>query len=91
MSEAMDYETGEIRPNGNAARAQAAAMPMPPPTNRSLNDALELALREIPIWITATQSSGRGNAKYATLKEILEVVRPALAKHRVRKIGRAHV
>jgi len=84
VTEQMDFETGEVRPNGNAARAMQAAMPVPPPTNRSLNDALELALREIPIWITATQSSGRGNAKYATLKEILEVVRPALAKHRVR-------
>lgn len=76
-------ETGEV--NGIASQAMAQVRHAPPPiVNRSLNDAIEGALKEIPVWITATKSAGRGTAKYATLKEILEVVRPVLLKHRVR-------
>lgn len=90
MSERMDEQTGELFTNGVLAsqiaaqahvQAKAQALGI---GNRSLNDAIEQALKEIPVWITAKQSSGRGNAKYATLKEILEVVRPILLKHRVR-------
>lgn len=86
----IDERTGEIHSNGVIAtqiaaqahvQAKAQALGI---GNRSLNDAIEQALKEIPVWITAKQSSGRGNAKYATLKEILEVVRPILLKHRVR-------
>ena len=44
-----------------------------------------MALREIgSVWITATHSSGKGTAKYANLKEILEKVQPVLLRHRVR-------
>lgn len=81
----VDSDSGEVRPNGSVPISERARPQTPPPiVNRSLNDAIEGALKEIPVWIKATSSSGRGNAKYATLKEILEVVRPVLLKHRVR-------
>jgi hypothetical protein len=86
-----DPETGEL-PLSNGAKAATIAANTKLAMramemgigNRSLNDAIENALKEIPIWIQATQSSGRGNAKYATLKEILTAVRPVLLAHRVR-------
>jgi len=85
MSEAYDTDTGEIRPNGIAAQAmQARPVAQPPPVNRSLNDAIEHAMNELPAWVQATHTSGKGTAKYATLKEILEKVRPVLLRHRVR-------
>jgi len=85
MTEQFDTETGEVRTNG-AHRPERTIVPptYTPVTGRSLNDSLEHALAEIPVWITATKESGRANAKYATLKEILVVVRPILQRHRVR-------
>jgi len=92
MREEYDRETGEVPPHSNgaaAAQISANARAQMQVTQmgiglRSLNDAIEHALAEIPIWIQATSSSGRGNAKYATLKDILEKVRPVLLKNRVR-------
>lgn len=85
----FNSETGEIHGNAavatqivNQAAVQMQAVKMGL-GNRSLNDAIENALNEIPIWIT-TDKPGAHKVKYATLKTILEVVRPPLLKYRIR-------
>lgn len=91
MSEHMDQETGELRPNGIAARASsfAASAKVQIERDRSgygatgLHFAVWQAVQTMPIWIT-TDKSGAHKIKYATLKAILEVVRPALTTHGVR-------
>lgn len=87
--ETIDRETGEIHGNAavatqliNQAAVQMQAVKMGL-GNRSLNDAIEQALKVIPIWIT-TDKQGAHKVKYATLKTILEAVRPPLLAHRVR-------
>lgn len=83
----LDYEP---KPNGNADRAmQARPVSAPPPVNRSLNDAIELSLKELPVWISHDSSAAVAGDKgpkvgYASLKAILKEVRPVLLKNRVR-------
>lgn len=48
-----------------------------------IQHALELAQRSLPGWIKA-DASGAHSIKYATLKAILETVRPVLANHGIR-------
>ncbi len=95
MEEQVDTETGELfhaTVPSNGARAATAAAQAKVQLERDrvgyrangLHDAIERAMRDVPSWIKATQSSGRGNAKYATLKDILEVVRPRLMQYGVR-------
>lgn len=48
-----------------------------------LNAALMAAVSELPEWVT-TDKKGAHNIKYATLKAILEKVRPALLKNGIR-------
>jgi hypothetical protein len=82
----VDSDSGEVRPNGSVPISERARPQTPPPVvNRSLNDAIEGALREVgAVWITATHKSGKGEARYAKLKDILEKVQPILLKHRIR-------
>lgn len=91
MSEHIDSETGEIRPNGIASRASASAAQAHMQTfamrnghgASGLHFAIWQAVAEMPVWIT-TDKAGTHKIKYATLKAILEVVRPVLHKHGVR-------
>lgn len=90
MTEQFDLETGELpMPNGAKAVAISAAARADEKRrtlgidNRSLNHALQLAIAELPAWIT-TDKKGAHNVKYATLKTILEVVRPVLLKNFIR-------
>jgi len=91
MSEHVDHDTGEIKPNGIASRASAAAaaahMHQFAVRNgvgaSGLHFAIWQAVQQMPVWIT-TDKSGAHKIKYATLKAILEVVRPVLMQHGVR-------
>lgn len=91
MSEHIDSDTGEIRPNGIASRASAAAAQAHVQTfamrngvgASGLHFAIWQAIQQMPVWIT-TDKSGAHKIKYATLKAILEVVRPVLMQHGVR-------
>jgi hypothetical protein len=91
MSEHIDSDTGEIRTNGIAARASAHAAQAHVATfamrngagASSLHFAIWQAVQQMPVWIT-TDKSGAHKIKYATLKAILEVVRPVLMQHGVR-------
>lgn len=90
MTEQFDPDTGELPlPNGakaamvaNVARAadQRQRLGL---DNRSLNFALYEAQCDLPAWIT-TDKAGAHKVKYATLKTILETVRPVLLKHHIR-------
>jgi hypothetical protein len=90
MTEQFDLETGEIPlPNGakaaliaNTARAADQRQRLGI-DNRSLNFALYEAQCDLPAWVT-TDKSGAHKVKYATLKTILETVRPVLLKHHIR-------
>jgi hypothetical protein len=93
MNEQFDLETGEIPEKvsgiASAATAQMIANRKAEHRsrlgvdNRSLNFALYEAQLDLPAWIT-TDKKGAHNVKYATLKTILETVRPVLLKHHVR-------
>ena len=87
----FDQETGEVHEpisvkavNG-AAHAKVEIERMRSGYGESqLHYYVAKALDEIPVWIKAEHSVGRGTAKYATLKDILSIVRPALAKQGIR-------
>jgi hypothetical protein len=91
MTEHIDQETGEVKPNGISARVSAAAAAAHMQTfamrngagASSLHFSVWQAISEMPIWIT-TDKSGAHRMKYATLKAILEVVRPLLMKQGIR-------
>lgn len=90
MSEAHDIETGEIRPNGVAARASQSAararVQMEHERNGwgavGLHHSIFKAVREMPEWVKAEKTGGKG--KYAPLKDILIAVRPLLLANEVR-------
>ena len=87
----MDPDTGEMFPEtiseqaiaaGNRSRAidQMVALG----TGKAhLYAAMMAAVRAMPVWIT-TDKQGAHNVKYATLKTILEEVRPILLTHGIR-------
>jgi len=95
MTDDVDADTGELFQApalSIGARAATASAQAKVQLDRDrvgyrangLHDAIERAMKDVPSWIKATQSSGRGTAKYATLKDILEVVRPRLMMFGVR-------
>jgi hypothetical protein len=90
MSELFDEDTGELPlPNGAKAIAISANARAAESRarlgidNRSLNHALQVTLMELPEWIT-TDKTGGHKVKYATLKTILETVRPPLLRNHIR-------
>jgi hypothetical protein len=91
MTDEFDRETGEVVPNGSGARAAAYASQARVALQAqrmgigqtNIAVAIEDALKVIPIWIT-TDKTGAHNISYATLKKILETVRPPLADRHVR-------
>lgn len=97
MSEHVDMETGEIKPNGIAHRASAAAaqahlqqFAMRNAAGASgLHFAVWQAVQKMPVWITTDASASvseksQTKAHYATLKRILETVRPLLSEAGIR-------
>ena len=92
MSETIDDDTGEVHaqaPIGQRA-ASAAAQAHVIMKNQlnglhasSLHFAIWQSLQQMPVWIT-TDKQGGHKIKYATLKAILEVVRPILLANGVR-------
>lgn len=84
-----DPETGEIYSNGVKAARIASQTHMQAQLARMnvgdsvLHDAIGRAISKMPVWIT-TDKQGAHRIKYATLKAILEVVRPPLMEHGVR-------
>lgn len=93
MSEHVDQETGEVRPNGNGIgyRASSAAAQAHVQMKNQLNAlgasglhfAVWQAVQQLPVWIK-TDREGARSIKYATLKAILEAVRPPLMTAGVR-------
>lgn len=93
MSETIDDDTGEVNANGIglghrvATAAAQAHVIMKNQLNglhaSSLHFAIWQSLQQMPVWIT-TDKSGAHKIKYATLKAILEVVRPILLANGVR-------
>lgn len=91
MSDDIDVDTGEIRPNGISSRASSSAAHAHMQTfamrngvgATGLHFAIFQALQAMPVWIT-TDKKGAHQIRYATLKAILEVVRPVLLHHGVR-------
>jgi hypothetical protein len=85
-----DPETGEVPVYSNGVKAASATAAARVQMDRDrmgyganiLHDAIARALAEIPVWIKSEKEGNR--AKYAPLKDILTVVRPALAKYGVR-------
>ena len=90
MTDMYDAETGELQlpisaqatAISSAAKAAAKRAQLGI-DNRSLNFALHEAQLELPAWIT-TDKAGAHKVKYATLKTILDTVRPVLLRHHVR-------
>jgi hypothetical protein len=93
MMEQFDLETGEVPDKvqdvGAAATAHMIAARQADQRlrlgldNRSLHHALYLAQLDLAAWIT-TDKPGAHKIKYATLKTILETVRPVLLRHHIR-------
>lgn len=91
MSDSVNHETGEVYSNGISSRASAHASQARVDMFRDRNgignnvmaDAIERAMHDIPVWVKA-EKTGAHKIKYATLKDILSVVRPALLKYGVR-------
>lgn len=88
MMDAYDAETGELPLSAQATSISVAAKQADQRLklgldNRSLNYALYAAQLELPAWIT-TDKKGAHSVKYASLKTILETVRPILLKHHIR-------
>src|SRR6185295_11433800 len=88
----FDEETGEQASNSEAAVAvmKAKEPPVIPP-GMELEMALMAAVSKMPVWITTDEKAkiemktgGAFNVKYATLKQILSVVRPILLAEGVR-------
>lgn len=85
----FDNETGEVAPSiSQRALNQmhdARAAIQHPDSGRSLGIkyALHKAMAELPTWIT-TDATGAHQVKYASLKAILQAVRPILQKHDIR-------
>lgn len=85
----FDADTGELFSNSdaaiNAARSRMAAeeAEVLGTGKVRLLAALMAAVEQLPAWIT-TDKSGAHNIKYATLKQILEKVRPALMEQGIR-------
>ena len=88
----MDPETGELfdAPPAPSDDGPVIAVNMvPPPRSSTFLASLEGAIAELPIWITKDRSAsieGRGarTQTYATLKAILQTVRPVLLRHNIR-------
>lgn len=79
----FDPETGEL-PFASISEAAVAASRVPtPPAPRDLYEALHKAVAAMPVWIT-TDKQGAHKIKYATLKAILETVRPKLMENGIR-------
>ena len=76
----FDTETGEMP---ISERAINASIPPPREVPSSLYAALHNAVQSMPVWIT-TDKQGAHKIKYATLKAILEVVRPKLMENGIR-------
>lgn len=84
-----DQDTGEVLPT-NGARASSygakahlqSRMLAMNVGDAVLHDAIARAIGEMPLWIKADTQGAR--AKYATLKDILTIVRPPLMKFGVR-------
>jgi hypothetical protein len=84
MNEDFDSETGEMLiPVSEAAlQARLASEEKAPRSGNELMAALSAAVDQLPVWITKDHKGAHG--KYATLKEILSVVRPVLHKNGIR-------
>lgn len=88
MEEAFDRDTGQIS-NSEAAiaasltRMEAEEAELLGTGKVRLLAALMAAVRNLPEWIT-TDKTGAHNIKYATLKTILQKVRPALLEQGIR-------
>lgn len=96
MTEVVDEDTGEVKPNGIGQRAATAAAQAHVAMKNQLNGlhasslhfAIWQSLQQMPVWITmdADLSVTRTGPKvrYATLKAMLTVVRPILLANGVR-------
>ncbi len=90
MMDQYDADTGELQlpvsaqatAISSAAKAAAQRQRLGI-DNRSLNHALQLSMLALPAWIT-TDKKGAHNVTYATLKTILETVRPVLLENNIR-------
>jgi hypothetical protein len=85
----IDDDTGEVfASTSEAAISMSKPKPSPPPAR--LNAALMAAIKNMPAWITAEKDNMAFKAptgkvlKYATLKQILESVRPHLHEQGIR-------
>ena len=90
MEEAHDIETGEVLDSTSGAaisamvkRAAADHEMVMGYANGQLYAALMAATKKLPVWIT-TDKDGAHKIKYATLKAILETVRPVLMEQGIR-------
>ena len=77
----FDPDTGELFSTSDAAIL--AATPQPYVAPKKLYAALMAAVEKMPVWIT-TDKPGAHKIKYASLKAILEVVRPILLSEGIR-------
>lgn len=83
MEEVHDLDTGEVISTSDAAvrlmleRAEVDHSQVMGFANAQLFAALMAATKKLPVWIT-TDKDGAHKIKYATLKAILETVRPKL-------------
>lgn len=77
----FDPDTGELPSISDAAIA-AARVPSPQ-VPQDLYAALHKAVAAMPVWIT-TDKAGAHKIKYATLKTILDTVRPKLMENGIR-------
>lgn len=89
MEEVHDLDTGEVISTSDAAvrgmleRAELDRAQVMGFANAQLFAALMAATKELPVWIT-TDKDGAHKIKYATLKAILETVRPKLLEQGIR-------
>jgi hypothetical protein len=88
-AELFDEVTGEVLPVSAAAEAvrQAGEKAKKPIAGPSLGAALMAAMNDLPVWIkqdAEVNVTANRKMKYATLKKILETVRPVLLKHGIR-------
>ncbi len=92
MTDQYDAETGEVVQNGkisSAAMSSSAQARVQMQRDMQgygatgLHFAVWTAMQKINVWVQ-TDKSGAREIKYATLKAILEAVRPALSEHGIR-------
>lgn len=79
----FDPDTGELPLLSISEAAIAAARSPQEPVPQDLYAALHKAVAVMPVWIT-TDKPGAHKIKYATLKAILDVVRPKLMENGIR-------